>query len=57
MERNLHTLDTKLETLEERFAFGEIDWEIFEKVGGKLKQEIGFAVSILFLLQTSTAFP
>jgi hypothetical protein len=26
--------------LEERFAFGEIDRKIFEKVGGKLKQEI-----------------
>lgn len=40
MEQNLHTMNTKLEKLEERFAFGEIDLEIFEKVGGKLKLEI-----------------
>jgi site-specific DNA recombinase len=40
MERNLRALNTKLETLEKRFAFGEMDREIFEKVGGKLKQEI-----------------
>jgi len=40
VHENLHTLNTKLERLEERFAFGEIDREIFEKVGGKLKQEI-----------------
>lgn len=40
MEQNLRTLNTKLGKLEERFAFGEIDREIFEKVGGKLKQEI-----------------
>jgi site-specific DNA recombinase len=40
MERNLRALNTKLETLEERFAFGEIDREIFEKVGSKVKQEI-----------------
>jgi site-specific DNA recombinase len=40
MERNLHALNIKLDALEERFAFGEIDRDIFEKVGGKLKQEI-----------------
>ncbi len=40
MAQNLHTLNTKLEKLEDRFAFGEIDRDIFEKVGGKLKQEI-----------------
>ena len=40
MQQSLSTLNAKLEKLEERFAFGEIDREIFEKVGGKLKQEI-----------------
>jgi site-specific DNA recombinase len=40
IERNLHALNTKFETLEERFAFGEIDRDIFEKVGGRLKEEI-----------------
>jgi site-specific DNA recombinase len=40
IERNLLALNTKLEILEERFAFGQIDRDIFEKVGGKLKQEI-----------------
>lgn len=40
MQQSLSTLNTKLEKLEERFAFGEIDREIFEKVAGKLKQEI-----------------
>jgi hypothetical protein len=40
MEQSLHRLNPNLEKLENRFAFGEIDQEIFEKVGGKLKQEI-----------------
>jgi site-specific DNA recombinase len=40
MQQCLSTLHAKLEKLEERFAFGEIDREIFERVGGKLKQEI-----------------
>ncbi|MEO5601774.1 MAG: recombinase family protein [Cyclobacteriaceae bacterium] len=40
MQQSLSTLNAKLEKLEERFAFGEIDREIFGKVGGKLKQEI-----------------
>jgi site-specific DNA recombinase len=40
MQQSLSTRNAKLEKLEERFAFGEIDREIFEKVGGKLKQEI-----------------
>ena len=40
MQQRLTTLNAKVEKLEERFAFGEIDREIFEKVGGKLKQEI-----------------
>ena len=40
MQQSLNTLNARLEKLEERFAFGEIDREIFEKVGGKLKQEI-----------------
>jgi site-specific DNA recombinase len=40
MQQSLNTLNAKLEKLEERFAFGEIDREIFEKVGSKLKQEI-----------------
>ena len=35
MEQNLRTLSTRLEKLEERFAFGEDRREIFEKVGGK----------------------
>ena len=39
MQQSLNTLNARLEKLEERFAFGEIDREIFEKVGGKLKQE------------------
>ncbi len=33
-------LNAKLEKLEERFAFGEIDREIIEKVGSRLKEEI-----------------
>ena len=40
MQQSLRTLNAKLEKLEERFAFGAIDREIFEKVGSKLKQEI-----------------
>lgn len=40
LQQSLSMLNAKLEKLEERFAFGEIDREIFEKVGGKLKQEI-----------------
>jgi hypothetical protein len=40
MQQSLNTLNAKLEKLEERFTFGEIDREIFVKVGGKLKQEI-----------------
>jgi hypothetical protein len=35
MEQSLHRLNPNLEKLENRFAFGEIDREIFEKVGGK----------------------
>lgn len=40
LEQNLRSLNAKLEKLEERFAYGEIDGEIFGKVSGKLKLEI-----------------
>jgi site-specific DNA recombinase len=40
LKKNLGLLEVKLQKLEERFAFGEIDRELFEKAGGKLKQEI-----------------
>jgi hypothetical protein len=40
MEKSLHRLNPNLEKPENRFAFGEIGREVFEKVGGKLKQEI-----------------
>ena len=38
--QRLNELQNKLNQLEERFAYGEIDRDIFEKVAGKLKQEI-----------------
>lgn len=38
--QKLGELKAKLEQVEERFAYGEIDREIFEKVGGKLRTEI-----------------
>ena len=40
MQQSVSALNAKVEKLEERFAFGEIDRKTFEKVGGKLKQEI-----------------
>jgi site-specific DNA recombinase len=40
LKKNLGLLEAKHQKLEERFAYGEIDREIFERVGGKLKQEI-----------------
>jgi site-specific DNA recombinase len=40
LQRNLSDLTVKLERLEERFAYGEIDREIFDKIAGKLKGEI-----------------
>jgi len=39
MRQSPSTLQAKLEKLEERFAFGEINRKIFEKVGGKLKEK------------------
>ncbi|MBI4947785.1 MAG: recombinase family protein [Bacteroidetes bacterium] len=35
----LNEIDEKLNKVQERFAIGEIDKEIYEKVGGKIKQE------------------
>jgi site-specific DNA recombinase len=35
-----HPINQRVDKLEERFAFGEIDGEFFERVGEKLKQEI-----------------
>ena len=40
LKKNLGQLEIKLQKLEERFAFGEIDRDIFERVAGKVKQEI-----------------
>jgi hypothetical protein len=40
MEQSLHRLNPNLEKLENRFACGEIDGDIFEKVGVELKREI-----------------
>lgn len=39
-KQRLGELHAKLEQVEERYAYGEIDREVFEKVGGKLKAEI-----------------
>jgi len=39
-QQNLRELNSKLDKLEERFALGEIDRQIFERVGQKLRQEI-----------------
>jgi site-specific DNA recombinase len=39
-KQRLGELQSKLEKLEERFAYGEIDRNIFEKIGDKLKEEI-----------------
>jgi site-specific DNA recombinase len=36
----VESLNEKLGRLEERFAYGEIDREIFDKVSGKLRKEI-----------------
>ena len=38
-KQSLAAIESKLSKVEERFAFGEIDATIFEKVGGKLKDE------------------
>lgn len=40
IQKNLDALNAKLEGLEERFAYGEIDRDIFERVSGKLRKEI-----------------
>jgi site-specific DNA recombinase len=40
IQKGLSGLNIKLEKLEERFAYGEIDRDIFEKVAGKLRKEI-----------------
>jgi site-specific DNA recombinase len=39
-KKKVRELQEKLEVLEERYAFGEIDRNIFEKIGAKLKIEI-----------------
>ena len=39
LKQNLSEIETKIEKIEERFAFGDIDRDVFEKVGGKLKEE------------------
>ncbi len=38
--RKLGELNKKLQTLQERFAFGEIDRDLYETVGTKLREEI-----------------
>ena len=40
VKKNLDNLNDKLDKLEERFAYDEIDWEIFDKVSRKLRKEI-----------------
>lgn len=40
LQKCLNDMNAKLEKLEERFAYGEIDRDIFEKVAGKLRKEI-----------------
>lgn len=40
--QKLNELQNKLNKIEERFAYGEIDRDIFEKIAGKLKEEIRF---------------
>jgi site-specific DNA recombinase len=40
IQKNVESLNEKLGRLEERFAYGEIDRDIFEKVSGKLRKEI-----------------
>jgi site-specific DNA recombinase len=39
LKQSLSDVESKLEKVEERFAYGEIDRDVFEKVGGKLKEE------------------
>jgi len=39
-KQRLGEVQAKLDKLEERFAYGEIDRDVFEKVGGKLREEI-----------------
>jgi site-specific DNA recombinase len=39
-KQRLGEFQSKLKKLEERFAYGEIDRNIFEKIGYKLKDEI-----------------
>lgn len=41
-QQKLNELQIKLNKIEERFAYGEIDRDIFEKIAGKLKEEIRF---------------
>ncbi len=36
-KQRLSEVQGKLDKLEERFAYGEIDREIFDKIGGKLQ--------------------
>lgn len=39
IKQTLSEVDAKLERVEERFALGEIDRAIYEKIGGKLREE------------------
>ena len=39
-QQKLNELQNKLNKIEERFAYGEIDRDIFERIAGKLKEEI-----------------
>jgi site-specific DNA recombinase len=43
VKQNLRELNSKLDKLEERFALGEIDRQIFDQVGQKLRTEIASA--------------
>ena len=39
IKQGLAEIEVKIEKVQERFAFGEIDRDVFEKVGGRLKEE------------------
>src|SRR5882672_3762175 len=41
-QQKLNELQNKLNKIEERFAYGEIDRDLFEKIAGKLKEDIRF---------------
>jgi site-specific DNA recombinase len=39
LKQNLRDVELKLEKIEERFALGEIDRPVYDKIGGKIKEE------------------